>query len=113
MTTIPTLDPAAGERARRRVMRRAVPYLFWLFIIAYLDRVNVSYAALEMTKALGFTAEVYGFGAGIFCIGYFLFEIPVSLIVEAWSARKWIARIMVTWGGIAIAIGFVHTPKQF
>ncbi|HYR75842.1 MAG TPA: MFS transporter [Pyrinomonadaceae bacterium] len=104
---------AIGVRARRRIMRRILPYLFFIYIIAFLDRVNVGYAALEMSKDLGFSAEVYGFGAGIFFIGYFLLEIPGSLIVEHWSARKWIARIMVTWGLLAIGMGFIKTPMQF
>src|SRR5260370_14479971 len=105
--------PAVAERARRRIMRRILPFLFFIYIIAFLDRVNVGYAALEMSKDLGFSAEVYGFGAGIFFIGYFLLEIPGSLIVEHWSARKWIARIMITWGLLAIAMGFIKTPMQF
>ncbi len=100
------VDQSVGDRARRRITRRIMPYLFFLYIIAYLDRVNVSYAALDMTRALGFTPEVYGFGAGIFFIGYFLLEIPGSILVERWSARKWIARIMVL-------AGFVHTATQF
>ena len=102
-----------GERARRRVTRRLMPYLFLLYIVAYLDRVNVGYAALEMTNDLGFTPEVYGFGAGIFFVGYFLLEIPGSIIVERWSARRWIARIMISWGLIATLTGFVQTSTQF
>src|SRR6266850_2964937 len=111
--TQPSTMHAIGVRARRRIMRRILPYLFFIYIIAFLDRVNVGYAALEMSKDLGFSAEVYGFGAGIFFIGYFLLEIPGSLIVEHWSARKWIARIMVTWGLLAIGMGFIKTPMQF
>ncbi len=111
--TLPSETPAVAARARRRIMRRILPYLFFIYIVAFLDRVNVGYAALEMSKDLGFSAEVYGFGAGIFFIGYFLLEIPGSLIVEHWSARKWIARIMVTWGLLAIAMGFIKTPMQF
>src|SRR5713101_6504860 len=102
-----------AERAHKRIAHRLLPYLFFLYIIAYLDRVNVSYAALDMTRALGFTPEVYGFGAGIFFIGYFLLEIPGSILVERWSARKWIARIMVSWGIVAMLAGFVHTATQF
>ena len=102
-----------GARARRRVMRRVIPYLFLLYVVAFLDRVNVGYAALEMTKDLGFSAAVYGFGAGIFFIGYFLLEIPGTLIVETWSARGWIARIMVTWGLLAVLMGFIKTEGQF
>jgi MFS transporter, ACS family, tartrate transporter len=102
-----------AHRARRRIMRHILPYLFCLYVIAFLDRVNVGYAALEMTKDLGFTAEVYGFGAGIFFIGYFLLEIPGSLLVELWSARGWIARIMISWGVLAIFMGFINTARQF
>jgi MFS transporter, ACS family, tartrate transporter len=109
----PATTDAVAVRARRRIMRRILPYLLFIYIIAFLDRVNVGYAALEMTKDLGFSAQVYGFGAGIFFIGYFLLEIPGSLIVEHWSARKWIARIMVSWGLLAIAIAFIKTPMQF
>ena len=104
---------AVADRARRRIVRRIMPYLFLLYVIAYLDRVNVGYAALEMTQALGFTPEVYGFGAGIFFIGYFLLEIPGSILVEKWSARGWIARIMISWGILAIFTGFLHTAAQF
>jgi len=94
-------------------MRRIMPYLFLLFIIAYLDRVNVGYAALQMKGDLGFTNDILGFGAGIFFIGYFLLEIPGSILVEKWSARGWIARIMISWGIVAILMGFMHTKTQF
>src|SRR6516162_9550067 len=102
-----------ADRARRRITRRILPYLFILYIVAYLDRINLSYAALEMTRDLNFSPEVYGFGAGIFFIGYFLLEIPGAVLVERWSARAWIARIMITWGIVAVFTGFVHTPRQF
>lgn len=102
-----------ADRARRRITRRIMPYLFLLFIIAFLDRVNVGYAALAMNKDLGFTPEVYGFGAGIFFAGYFLFEIPGSILVETWSARGWIARILISWGILAILTGFIQTKTQF
>src|SRR6476469_6856900 len=102
-----------SERARRRIMRRIMPYLFVLYIIAFLDRVNVSYAALQMKDALGFTDDVLGLGAGIFFIGYLLLEIPGSILVEKWSARGWIARIMISWGILAIITGFIHTKNQF
>ncbi|MBV9929117.1 MAG: MFS transporter [Acidobacteria bacterium] len=102
-----------GERARRRVTRRVMPYLFLLYVVAYLDRVNVGYATLEMTSDLGFSPEVYGFGAGVFFVGYFLLEIPGTILVERWSARRWIARIMVSWGVLAALTGFVGTATQF
>jgi len=94
-------------------MRRLMPYLFVLFVIAYLDRVNVGYAALQMKGDLSFTDEILGFGAGIFFLGYFLLEIPGSILVEKWSARRWIARIMISWGIVAILMGFVQTKNQF
>jgi ACS family tartrate transporter-like MFS transporter len=90
-----------------------MPFLFLLYIIAYLDRVNISFANLEMSKALRFSDQVFGFGAGIFFLGYFLLEIPGAIIVERWSARKWLARIMISWGIISAALAFVHTPLQF
>ncbi len=102
-----------ARRARHRIMRRTLPYLFFLYIIAYLDRVNVGYATLEMNTALGFSPEVYGFGAGIFFVGYFLLEIPGTIIVERWSARKWIARIMISWGILAVLMGFIRTETEF
>jgi D-galactonate transporter len=102
-----------ADRARRRIVRRLIPFLFLLYIINYLDRVNVSYAALEMTKDLNFTPEVFGFGAGIFFAGYFLLEIPGTLLIELWSARAWIARIMITWGIVAVMMGFMNSARQF
>jgi len=106
-------NPDIADRARRRIMRRLMPYLFLLFVIAYLDRVNVSYAALQMKGELSFTDEVLGFGAGIFFWGYFLLEIPGSILVEKWSARRWIARIMISWGIVAILTGFIQSKNQF
>jgi len=94
-------------------MRRLMPYLFVLFVIAFLDRVNVGYAALQMKGDLSFTDEVLGFGAGVFFWGYFLLEIPGSVLVEKWSARRWIARIMISWGIVAMLMGFVQTKNQF
>ncbi|HLQ77608.1 MAG TPA: MFS transporter, partial [Terriglobia bacterium] len=106
------LSPVAAS-ARTRIFRRIVPYMFLLFVIAYLDRVNLSYAALDMKGDLGFNDDILGSAAGIFFIGYFFLEIPGSILVERWSARGWIARIMITWGLVAIAMGFVHTKNQF
>jgi len=102
-----------ADRTRKRITRRLIPYLFLLYIVNYLDRVNVGYAALEMTRELNFTADVFGFGAGIFFVGYFLLEVPGTLLVELWSARKWIARIMITWGIVAIMMGFMNSATQF
>jgi ACS family tartrate transporter-like MFS transporter len=97
------------DRARRKAYWRIIPLLFVCYIIAYVDRANVGIAKLTMTKDLpGFTDAVIGFGAGVFFIGYFLLEIPGTLIVERWSARKWICRIMITWGIVAALTAFVH-----
>jgi ACS family tartrate transporter-like MFS transporter len=94
-------------------MWRLMPYLILLYIVAYLDRVNVSYAALEMTADLGFTAATYGFGAGIFFVGYFLLEVPGAVIAARWGVRTWICRIMLTWGILAVAMGFIRDARQF
>jgi MFS transporter, ACS family, tartrate transporter len=101
---------SVAERARRRVMWRLMPYLLLLYLIAYIDRTNVGIAKLQMKDELGFTEAIIGFGAGIFFIGYFLLEIPGTLIVEKWSARKWIARIMISWGLVATLMGFIGMP---
>ncbi len=105
--------PEVSLRARRRIAWRILPYVFLLYIIAYLDRVNVGFATLEMSKALGFSDDVFGFGAGVFFIGYFVLEIPGAVIVERWSARRWLARIMITWGMITIAMAFLQNKGQF
>jgi len=110
---LPSFTNEIGLTARRRIARRLLPFLFTLFVIAFLDRVNVSYAALEMMHDLSFSNRVFGFGSGIFFVGYLLFEIPGCLIVERWSARKWFARIMVTWGLITVLMAFIRTPTHF
>ena len=105
--------PAIAQSARRRIALRLLPYLWLLYMIAFLDRVNVAYAALEMSSDLRFTDAVFGFGAGAFFVGYVLLEIPGALIVERWSARRWIARIMLSWGLVTVLLGFVQTSRQF
>jgi MFS transporter, ACS family, tartrate transporter len=107
-------DPVGvGQRARRRVAYRLLPFVFLLYIVNYVDRVNVSFANLRMSADLGFSDRVYGLGVGMFYMTYVLFEIPGAVIVERWSARKWIARIMISWGIVTILTGFVHTATQF
>ena len=103
----------AATRARRRIAKRLLPFLFLLYVIAFIDRMNVGAAALQMPRDLGFSEGVIGFGAGIFFLGYFLLEIPGALIVERWGARRWIARIMITWGMITVLMAFIHTERQF
>src|SRR5580658_2130950 len=99
-----------SDRTRIRVTRRLIPYLMFIYVLAYLDRANVGVAKLQMQQDLNFSDAVIGFGAGIFFLGYLLLDIPGSLIVERWSARKWIARIMVSWGLVAALMGFLGTP---
>lgn len=102
-------DLSIADRTRQRINRRVMPFLLLLYFIAFIDRTNVSVAALQMKSDLGFSDAVIGAGAGIFFIGYFLLEIPGSLIVENWSARKWIARIMISWGVVASLMGLIGT----
>jgi len=99
-------------RTMKRVMVRLVPFLILCYFIAYLDRVNVGFAALQMNKALGFTASMFGFGAGIFFIAYFFFEVPSNLLLERFGARRWIARIMFTWGILAAAMAYIPHIAQ-
>jgi ACS family tartrate transporter-like MFS transporter len=102
------------DRARRKAYWRLLPLCFICYVIAYVDRSNVAIAKLTMTKDLaGFDNAVIGFGAGVFFIGYFLLEIPGTLIIERWSARKWLARIMVTWGIMAALTAAVEVPWHF
>jgi len=104
----------ALDRARRKAYGRLIPLCFVCYVIAYVDRVNVSIAKLTMSQSLpGFDNAVFGFGAGLFFLGYFLLEIPGTLLVEKWSARKWISRIMVTWGILAALTAMVKTPSHF
>ncbi len=108
--------PIAADQARSavaRVSRRLIPFLFLLYFLAFLDRVNVGFAALEMNRDLGFGPAVYGWGAGVFFLAYGLFEVPSNLILYRTGARIWIARIMVTWGIAACAMMLVRTPISF
>ncbi len=110
--TVVSLAPeiALADRTRRRVTRRLLPFLMLLYLFAFVDRANVGIAKLQMQGDLHLTDAVIGFGAGIFFLGYFLLEVPSTLIVERWSARKWLARIMISWGIVAAATGFIGLP---
>ncbi|MEH1831442.1 MAG: MFS transporter [Nostoc sp.] len=108
-----TSDEALKRKVLNKVTRRLIPLLLVLYIIAYLDRVNVGFAALQMNHDLGFSSTIYGFGSGVFFLGYFLFEIPSNLILERIGARVWIARISITWGVIAAGMMFVKSPFSF
>lgn len=98
---------------RRKVWWRTVPLIFVLYIVAYLDRANLGFAKLQMCDALGLSPEVYGWGAGIFFVGYLILEIPGAMLVERWSARKWFARILITWGICSMGMALVHNAWQF
>ena len=111
-TTGGTVDTLAAATLRK-VGRRLLPFLLLLYVVAWLDRVNIGFAALQMNRDLGFSAAVYGFGAGVFFIGYALFEIPSNLILARVGARLWIARIMITWGVLSVAMMYVSGPTSF
>lgn len=97
----------------RKITRRLIPFLFLLYVVAWLDRVNVGFAALQMNSDLGFSAAAFGFGSGIFFVGYCLFEVPSNIILHRVGARLWIARIMMSWGVISVAMMFVREPIGF
>ncbi|OAJ56014.1 MFS transporter [Paraburkholderia ginsengiterrae] len=97
----------------RKVTWRIIPFLFICYVFAYLDRVNIGFAALQMKQDLNFSDAVYGLGAGMFFVGYFLFEVPSNLLLEKIGARKTLMRIMVVWGLISGSFPFIHTPVQF
>jgi MFS transporter, ACS family, tartrate transporter len=104
---------AIESRTIRKLKIRIVPFIWVLYIVAYLDRINISFAALTMNRELAITSEQFGLLSGIFFIGYFLFEIPSNLMLHKVGARLWIARILITWGAVAVLSGFVQTVYQF
>jgi ACS family tartrate transporter-like MFS transporter len=105
---------SAIERATiRKVFLRIVPFTSLLYLICYVDRINVGFAALTMNKDIGLTPTLYGWGAGIFFWGYCLFEVPSNVVLEKVGARLWICRIMITWGLLSGAMAFVTGPTSF
>ncbi|MBP0597542.1 MFS transporter [Herbaspirillum sp. LeCh32-8] len=96
----------------RKITWKIIPFVFILYIISYLDRANIGYAALQMNKELALSAEAFGFISGIFFIGYFLFEVPSNVMLNKFGARRWIARILLTWGVVSVACGFVQSANQ-
>ncbi len=112
MATVSSV-PDVGALARKHIAQRLLPFLFVLYISNYVDRVNVAYAGLEMTRELGFTDAVFGFGSGVFFVGYLLFQVPGALIVERWSAKRLMAPVLIGWGLVTVATGFIHTAPQF
>src|SRR5438309_1295227 len=96
-----------------KLTRRLLPFLFLLYIVAYLDRINVGFAALQMQKQFGFSDAVYGLGAGVFFAGYFFFQVPSNLALARVGPRRWIAALMVVWGAISSAMVFISGPRSF
>src|SRR5437879_1168981 len=109
----PELENPAYTAVFSKIDRHLLPLLLIAYMIAYLDRINIGYAQLQMKQTLPFDDAVYGLGAGIFFVGYFLFEVPSNLLLERIGARKTLLRIMVLWGLAAAAMMFVSTPFQF
>jgi ACS family tartrate transporter-like MFS transporter len=101
-----------GERTRRKVAWRLLPFVFILYIVNYVDRTNLAYAALGMSRELGFNDHVFGLGAGIFFISYLALQIPGALLVERWSARRMISATMIAWGSLTVLTALVQTPSQ-
>ena len=104
--------PAIEKSTMRKVYWRIIPYCFFLYVISYLDRANIGYAALQMNKELALSAEAFGFAAGIFFVGYFLFEVPSNVALVKYGPRVWISRILITWGAVAVASAFVQDATQ-
>jgi D-galactonate transporter len=113
ITAPPITHVDQDDATYSKVAWRLLPFLFLCYVCAYLDRINVSFAKLQMSQDLGFSDAVYGLGAGIFFVGYLMFEVPSNLILLKVGARRWIARIMVTWGLISAAMMFVSGPTSF
>ena len=105
--------PDLASVTLRKVTLRLIPFLFILYIVAWLDRVNVGFAALQMNSDLGFSSAAFGFGSGVFFVGYCLFEVPSNLVLHRVGARRWIARIMMSWGAISVAMIFVRSTPAF
>jgi MFS transporter, ACS family, tartrate transporter len=108
-----SIDHATGRSALRKASWRLIPLIAFGYGIAYMDRVNISFASLQMNRDLHFSASIYGFGAGLFFVSYAACEVPSNLLLYRVGARRWFARIMVTWGLLAIGMMFVKTPLQF
>jgi D-galactonate transporter len=113
--TIPSADkePIGITKLFSKISWRILPFLMLCYVIAFLDRINIGYAQLQMKQTLTFSDATYGFGAGIFFVGYFLFEVPSNLLLERIGVRKTLLRIMFTWGIVSTAMAFVQTPMQF
>ena len=104
---MPDIATDQGRETIARVVRRLVPFMFICYVVAYIDRVNIGFAKAELQRDLGLSDAAYGLGAGLFFLGYCLFEIPSNLILERVGARRWIARIMIGWGLVSMAMMFI------
>ena len=113
MNQKPQPDDAIGRSAMVKAMWRILPLILLAYVVAYIDRVNVSFASLQMNDDLKFSGTIYGLGGGLFFLGYALFEVPSSLMLGRFAAPQWIARIMITWGLLSAGMMFVRTPLQF
>src|ERR1700733_7609047 len=113
MPNISKSDISESDRLFRRAAWRLIPPMCLMYVVSFLDRSNISFAALTMNSDLGFSPKAFGFGSGIFFWGYFLFEVPSNLALERVGARAWMCRIMVTWGLISMACAFVTGPVSF
>ena len=109
----PTQSAQFELRVIRKVTWRLLPFLVLLYFVAFLDRINVGFAALTMNKDLGFTSQIFGFGAGVFFLGYFVFEVPSTVILHKVGARFWIARVLITWGIVSVGMAFIRGPASF
>ncbi|HKM79585.1 MAG TPA: MFS transporter [Candidatus Acidoferrum sp.] len=109
----PAASASSGDAVIHRLLWRLLPFLFLLYVVAYLDRINVGFAALQMQSQLKFSDAVYGLGAGIFFLGYFLFQVPSNMAMQSFGARRWIAFLMILWGGISASMMFVGSARSF
>ncbi len=114
------MNPAAARAANsietrtlRKIAWRLIPFLMLLYLVAFLDRINVGFAALTMNREIGLTPEMFGIGSGVFFLGYFVFEVPSTIILHKVGARFWIGRVMITWGLVSIAMAFTRGPISF
>jgi ACS family tartrate transporter-like MFS transporter len=111
--TATTASSVLEERAIRKITWRLIPFLMLLYFVAFLDRINVGFAALTMNRDVGLTSQMFGLGSGIFFIGYFVFEVPSTVILHRVGARFWIGRVMITWGLVSVAMAFTRGPISF
>ena len=112
-TTLPAFETDIEQATMRQVMRRVIPFVFVCYVVSYLDRINVGFAALQMNHELGLTPTAFGWGAGLFFIGYFVCELPSNLAMQRVGARRWIARIMISWGLVSALTALVTGPVSF